>query len=121
MDVLVIVLCRSLTELLHRLNESVQHDYVTANELLLRHNKNESETKSVLKWENIRNRYMALMSLAEDMGRFLSPLFMICYGMNVYYIINNVSTIMHGYTYVVNLLFYIVSYFDALFAVIQMD
>lgn len=98
-DVLVIVLCRSLTVLLRKFNESVQQSYV-ASEFLSGHYRKQAETLKVVQfWEGIRNKYMALMSLVEDMGKFLSPLFMICYGMNVYFIINNVSKTIYYYAW----------------------
>lgn len=42
-------------------------------------------------WEQIRNRYMYIMELFENMGKFVYPLILSCYFINIFFVIDNVK------------------------------
>lgn len=42
-------------------------------------------------WEQICNRYMYIMELFENMGKFVYPLILSCYFINIFFVIDNVK------------------------------
>lgn len=44
-----------------------------------------------ISWDEIRHQYLELSALIQDVGKFVSPIMLNCYGINIYVIIVSVS------------------------------
>ncbi len=85
-NLLVIVICRGLTKTLQVFHESLKNrlnfnvdNFVDGNTDLVDFSK--------LDADYLRDRYLDLRKLMESAGKFLGPLILTCYAMNIYYII----------------------------------
>lgn len=85
-NLLVIVLCRGLTKTLQVFHENLKNrlnfnvkNFVGSDGDLIEFCKFEAD--------DLRDRYLDLRKLMNSAGRFLGPLILTCYGMNIYYII----------------------------------
>lgn len=94
-DILVIVLCRAVTERLRILNEETVLVLQSYSSLVASTSKQSLIKRRliacyVISWDEIRRQYMTIQNLVGEMGKFVSPLMLSCYGINIYLIIINV-------------------------------
>lgn len=97
-DIIVIILCRAVAERLRFLNEEIKESVESiptvtttgSHEQSLGHSEN-TGLKRIISWDDVRYQYMLLTDLVKDMGKFISPLILSCYGINIYLIIIHVQ------------------------------
>ncbi len=93
-DILVIILCRALTDKLKWLNKEIEgtiEEIQTSPPIFTRdRGKMRAQMGFNAIWENVRKQYLDLMDLILELQKFISPLILSCYGINMYLIIINV-------------------------------
>lgn len=83
---IVIVVCKALTEILYVFHESVKSYLYQKGKLT--HCFNGRGHDDIL-----RDRFLDLQKLMDSAGKLLGPLVLACYGINMYYIITKVCTL----------------------------
>lgn len=93
-DILVIILCRALTDKLKWLNREIEGtiEEIQVSPPIFTRDKGKIRAQSGFPavWENVRKQYLDLMDLILELQKFISPLILSCYGINMYLIIINV-------------------------------
>ncbi|CAL8072262.1 unnamed protein product [Orchesella dallaii] len=94
-DILTIVLCRVLSERLQDIRNEIQtlidcvpDELISITEVIP--NQGNKTKRLSVPWNDIRRQYLALSDLVREVGKFISPLILSCYGINVYLITINV-------------------------------
>lgn len=90
-NILVIALCKALIEALKIFHLYVQH--ALQDNWDISTNMDQAKVKGESNDDELRKRFVEMWKLTENVGKFLSPLILSCYGMNVYFIITKVKNI----------------------------